>query len=418
MNKRIAISTIGTLGDVLPYIALSVELKKHGFDVVLGASVDFEEIITSYNIEFFNLAYSIKSFLTQPIFEKVMGKNMLTNLPAILAQGQDIVELAGRKSWEMSQGADAIIVNINTSFGIDIAEARNIPVIMSALQPLNDTGEYPFFVVPGTDLGDMLNRLTYTMTNVLQAYYDFPRNRLRKQLMGLKSRKKGGLFKDSEGNNLPTIYAYSEHVSPRPHDWPDSAKITGFWRLKDQTNWQPSKEFMNFLQAGDKPLYIGFGSMPFGTKKNTQILVKAVQMWGGRAVISKGWGGIDISNLPPEIYAIEQAPHDKLFPYMAGAVHHGGAGTTSAGLHAALPTFILPQTYDQPFWGYRVYELGCGPKPISLHKITPKILSNALRDLQDNQNYKDNVTKLAKKLNKENGTLSAVKYIKEIIKTY
>lgn len=418
MGKRIAISTIGTLGDVLPYIALSMELKKHGYDVVLGAPANFKNLVSKHNIEFHSLGDSIQAFLTQPAFENIMSQNMFINLPAILAQGQDIIEKAGRKSWRMSKGADAIIINLNTSFGIDIAEARNIPAIMSAFQPLNDTEEFPYCAFSGPDLGPVFNRLTYTAANAQQAYYDLPRNKLRKSLMGLKPRKKGGFFKDTQGENLTTLYAYSKHLSPRPHDWPQRAKITGFWRVKDQTNWQPSNEFQEFLAAGSKPIYIGFGSMPFGAKKNTAILKKAIEMWGGRAVISKGWGGIEIDDLPPAIFAIEKAPHDRLFPLMAGVVHHGGAGTTCAGLQAALPSFILPQTYDQPFWGNRVFELGCGPKPIALRKLTPTILYEALKDLDTNQTYRDNSQKLAKKLNSENGAQKAVEYIEKAMDNY
>ncbi len=418
MSERIVISTIGTLGDVLPYIALSLELKRHGFDVTLGAPSDFEELINSHNIDFYNIGDSIQNFLKQPAFENIMSQNMLINLPAILAKGQDIVEKAGRRSWQMAQGADAIIINLNTSFGIDIAQALNIPAIMSALQPLNDTEEFPFCAFSGPDLGPVFNRLTYTAANVQQAYYDLPRNKLRKELMGLGARKKGGLFKDNEGKYLPILYAYSKHISPRPHDWPQSAKITGFWRLKDKTNWQPTNEFKQFLAQGEKPIYIGFGSMPFRAKKNTQILKEALKMWGGRAVISKGWGGINIEDLPKDVYAIEKAPHDKLFPLMGGVVHHGGAGTTAAGLYAGLPSFILPQTYDQPFWGHRVHELGCGPAPVSLRKLTPKILCDALIDLQTSKKYRENAQMLAQKLNEENGVLLASKHIEEIIKNF
>ncbi len=418
MGKRIIIVTIGTLGDVLPYISLSLALKKHGYDVELCAPADFEQLANDYKIEFHNIGDSIRSFLTQPLFENVMSQNMLINLPALLVQGQDIVEIAAHRTWKIAFGADAIILNLNTSFCIDIAEALNIPAIMTALQPLNDTKEFPFCTFSGPDLGPVFNRLSYTAASVQQAYYDLPRNRLRKELMGLKPRKKGGLFKDSNGKNLPTLYAYSEHVSPRPRDWPKEAKVTGFWRVNDISGWEPSMEFKEFLQAGEKPVYIGFGSMPFGAKRNGKILTEAVAKWGGRAVISKGWGGIKIDNLPPNIFAIEKAPHDKLFKYMAASIHHGGAGTTSASLHAGLPSFILPQTYDQPFWGHRVHELGCGPAPVSLRKLNAKILTKALFDIQNNEKYRKNAQELSKKLNQENGAQKATKHIERIIENF
>ncbi len=81
-------------------------------------------------------------------------------------------------------------------------------------------------------------------------------------------------------------------------------------------------------------------------------------------MVGKGWGGIKSEDLPDTVYSIDKAPHTKLFPLMKGLVHHGGAGTTYAGLFAGRPTFVVPHFFDQPYWGRRVYELGCGPAPV------------------------------------------------------
>src|SRR5690606_35376770 len=151
--------------------------------------------------------------------------------------------------------------------------------------------------------------------------------------------------------------------------------------------------------------------MPFGAERNTKILKEAVAMWGGRAVVARGWGGINPHDLPANIFAIEKAPHDKLFKYVSAVVHHGGAGTTSAGLHLGRPTFVVPQTVDQPYWGRRVYELGCAPKPVRLRKLTPEILTDALIKLTGTPSYATNAAALAEKLNREDGLANAVDYI-------
>ncbi len=418
MPKRIAIATIGTLGDVLPYIALARALKKHGFDVVLGASSDFEGLIESYNVEFFNLGNSIKSYVTQPSFDKTIYENNLLNLPHLLTQGQGIIETAARKAWVMVQNADAIIVNINTSSGIDMAEALDIPAIVTALQPLNATSEFPIHIYSGPDLGSILNRLTYAGASVQQVYYDLPRDKLRKELMELKPRRGGGFSKDAQGKYLTTLYAYSPNVSAKPHDWPKTAIVTGFWRLEDNSGWKPSKELQEFLDAGEKPIYIGFGSMPFGATENSKIIKKSLDVWGGRAIISSGWGGLKADRISENIFVINNAPHDKLFKCVSAVIHHGGAGTTAAGLYATCPSFILPQAVDQPFWGQRVFELGCGPEPVNLRKLTPEKLVYALNDLKTNKDYKENASKIAKKLNAEKGTEIAIKHIKRVIKDF
>ncbi|MDR3470204.1 MAG: glycosyltransferase [Devosia sp.] len=418
MAKRIAIATIGTQGDVQPYLSLAVALKQHGYSVVLGAPSDFEDLITRYGIEFWSLGGSIQQFLTQARFENAMSQSLLINGPALLRQGQMIVDTAARLAWKMAQGADAIIANMNTSFAIDIAEALRIPVIMSALQPLNTTSEFPLCMYYGPTFGPTLNRLTYTTMTVQQIYYNLPRNRLRRELMGLDSRKRGGFFKDTAGFALPTLYAYSPQLSPRPRDWPRSAIVTGFWTLEDVTGWQPSEAFRAFLAKGEAPIYVGFGSMPFGADRNTQILKEAAQQWGGRVVVARGWGGINPADLPPEIFSIEKAPHDKLFKYVRAVVHHGGAGTTAAGLALGKPTFIVPQTVDQPYWGRRVYELGCGPKPVRLRRLTSEILAESLADLASNASYQLAAEALASRLATEEGTDRAIKVIERVMDNF
>lgn len=158
--------------------------------------------------------------------------------------------------------------------------------------------------------------------------------------------------------------------------------------------------------------------MPFGAERNTKILKEAVAMWGGRAVVARGWGGINPQDLPDTIFAIEKAPHDKLFKYVSAVVHHGGAGTTSAGLHLGRPTFVVPQTVDQPYWGRRVYELGCGPKPVRLRKLTSEILAGALADLSTNEDYRRNAADVAEKLHTEDGTDKAIKVIERVMANY
>jgi UDP:flavonoid glycosyltransferase YjiC (YdhE family) len=418
MAKRIAIATIGTQGDVQPYVALAVRLQQHGYSVVLGAPNDFEALVTGYGVEFRSLGGSIQQFLTQTRFENAMSQSLLINGPALLRQGQTIVDTAARLAWQMAQGADAIIGNMNTSFIIDIAEALKIPAIMSALQPLNTTSEFPLCMYYGPTFGPALNRLSYTTMTVQQIYYNLPRNRLRRELMGLDSRKRGGFFKDTQGLALPTLYAYSQLLSPRPRDWPKSAIVTGFWRLEDNSGWEPSPEFLNFLSEGEAPVYIGFGSMPFGAERNTQILKEAVRLWGGRAVVARGWGGINPDDLPPGIFAIEKAPHDKLFKYVRAVVHHGGAGTTAAGLYAGKPTFIVPQTVDQPYWGRRVYELGCGPKPVRLRRLTPEILAGALSELTGKPAYRLAAEAIAAGLAKEDGAERAIRVIERVMNNF
>ncbi len=414
-HRRIVLLTIGTQGDVQPFLALAVALKAAGYDVVLGTSSDFEGFVSSYGIDFVSLGSDVQSFLKQSLFENAMSRGALRNAPALLRQGYSIVETATRAAWPVVRDADALILNMNTSFGVDFAEALKIPAIMVAPQPLTATKDYPLVIFPAGNMGGALNRLSYSLMQVQQSYYNLPRNRLRAELMSLPRRRSGGFFRGADGMPLPVLYCYSPLVSPQPADWPATSIVTGYFRLADRSGWTPSVEFRAFLEAGAPPVYVGFGSMPFGTERNTALLQKAMEIWGGRAVVARGWGGIDPSRLPATVYPLEKAPHDKLFPLMGAVVHHGGAGTTAAGLTAGKPSFAVPQTVDQPFWGGRIHALGCGPAPVRLKQMTPEILSGALRDLSTNAGYAAKAAALGQGLRAENGTGNAIREIERII---
>ena len=134
--------------------------------------------------------------------------------------------------------------------------------------------------------------------------------------------------------------------------------------------------------------------------------------------MGKGWGGLGISAEDPNVHLLDAAPHDRLFPLMSAVVHHGGAGTTFAGLTAGKPTFVVPQFFDQPYWGQRVHDLGCGPKPVHLRNLTGEILASALVDMETNANYAKSAAMLGEKLRAEDGAGRAVEEIEALIATY
>jgi len=427
MSKRIAIAAIGTMGDVQPFVALALTLMKRGHSVVLCATSDFEAFVTGQGVEFATLGSDIQAFMRQSQFDLVMSKNSLLYAPKLLRDGQKIMKEACRRLWATAQDVDCIIFHQTTNFAVDVAEALDIPAIMTAFQPINPTGEFPYFGYEGPapeplfnriSLDPLFNRLSYVVQAAHQSYYDFPRDRMRAKLLGLRSRKRSGFSKNSRGEPIPALHAYSRIISPPPGDWPETTTVTGFWRLDDSTGWEPDANFRRFLDNGDAPIYLGFGSMPWGAQRNTEIVTRALREWGGRAVVGKGWGGIKAEDLPDTVYVIDKAPHTKLFPLMKALVHHGGAGTTYAGLFAGRPTFVVPHFFDQPYWGRRVYELGCGPAPVKLRKLTPGILASALEELSTDPSFEIAATELRDRLVLEDGTGLAADIVEETIETY
>ena len=431
MAKTVVLSVLGTHGDVQPYVALGVTLRKRGFRPIICTTDDFSEFVTQHGIEFQGLGSDMRAMLKRTQLDDAAALRLLLYAPSLLREGQKMLKEAGKRTWEAAKSADAIIFASTTTFCIDIAEALGIPPIMVALQPLNPTDEFPYFQYEFNPIGPLmfrfnrepfakvpsidpvLNRLSYVVQRAHQSFYDLPRDRLRRSLLGLRARNRGGFYKNARGEAVTALHAYSPAVSPAPGDWPENNIITGHWRLDDTTGWEPSAEFQDFLAKGEAPVYLGFGSMPWGAQRNTEIITKAISEWGGRAVVAKGWGGVRAEALPKTVFVVDRAPHSKLFNYVKAVVHHGGAGTTQTGLEAGKPGFAVPQFFDQPYWGRLIYELGCGPSPVKLKKLTPHILAAALEDLTNTPSYVRAAKAISEKMKLEDGTNRAVDVIEE-----
>ena len=177
----------------------------------------------------------------------------------------------------------------------------------------------------------------------------------------------------------------------------------------------PSK-LREFLRAGPPPVYVGFGSIAGrNPAQTTQTVVGALERAGQRGVLSSGWGGLEAARLPGTVFKLDAAPHDLLFPHMAAVVHHGGAGTTAAGLRAGKPTVVCPFFGDQPFWGARVAALGVGPAPIPQRRLTAENLAAAIRRAVTDTEMQGRAYELGVKLRAEDGVGRAVQFIETYV---
>jgi sterol 3beta-glucosyltransferase len=202
-------------------------------------------------------------------------------------------------------------------------------------------------------------------------------------------------------------------VFPTPEDWPTSVHNTGYWFLDEPGGWQPPKGLLDFLEGGPAPVYVGFGSVgdPQQAAATTRLVAAALQQAGQRGVLATGWQGMaQMDDLPEGIYMLESAPHSWLFPRMAAVVHHGGAGTTAAGLRAGVPSVVVPFSNDQFAWGQRVFELGVGAPPIPRKKLTAEKLARAI-EFALGENLKNAAGELGVKIRSENGAQAAAEVV-------
>jgi sterol 3beta-glucosyltransferase len=244
-------------------------------------------------------------------------------------------------------------------------------------------------------------------------------NSFRAELLGLKPLRLLHDIHALNGSRPPHLFAISETLIPRPRDWPDYAHITGPWFLDSEPEWRPSPELAAFLEAGPKPIYVGFGSMPLGKfKKGPDVLLEALRLSGQRVVLARGWGGWSdgvLAQAGANVHVIDGAPHRRLFPLMAGVVHHGGAGTTLAALRAGCPSLVTPLMVDQFFFGHMVARHGAGPRPLPLNQWRADILAERLIELTRVSSYADRARDLSRRIAQENGTARAVKIVQDLI---
>lgn len=416
---KIIIVTLGTQGDQQPFLALGLGLQQAGYDVLLVSSKNGESLVKGYGLPYHALNVDVEQAMNNPAVQKMAkGDNPLAFVMGHLSGSdsmQETMTALQEEIWAVCQGSDAIIYHPGMANAFFMAKELGIPSILASPFPLSATRAYPAVLFyNGPRLGALYNRFTHFIFE--NAFWLLSRSsakafwQKRGQPHVISSKPVSRLQARS---GMPVLYGYSRYLFPRPPDWPDNIRVTGTWSLPDDPTWEPPVALVNFLQSGQAPVYIGFGSIREADtyRETLGLLVEALAMTRQRAIISLGWNQLTHPEpLPDTIFLLGSAPHSWLFPRVAAVIHHGGAGTTAAGLKAGRPTLIIPHTADQPAWGRRVYELGVGPKPIPRKKLTAKKLAAALGQLSD-ETIRTKAEKLGQQMQGEYGVADAVKLI-------
>jgi sterol 3beta-glucosyltransferase len=299
---------------------------------------------------------------------------------------------------------------------LSIAEKYNIPVLQAFVFPFSPTQEFPAPIVPKLPLGKLLNRPSFHIVRQMFWQNSKATDVAIRKLLGMSKPPFWGYYAQLNRQKIPLLYGYSQHVLPRPHDWAQHESVTGYWFLDAPDSWTPPADLQDFLQAGTPPVYIGFGSMISENPEEAgAIALKALERSGQRGILSAGWGGLKPSHLPKTVQMVSSMPHSWLFPRMGAVVHHGGAGTTAAGLRAGVPSILVPFMGDQPFWGKRVLDMGVGTAPIPRKKLTSENLAQAITQAMSNTTMRQNARALGEKINAETGIANAVTAVKKVL---
>ncbi|MFN0218838.1 MAG: glycosyltransferase [Hyphomicrobium sp.] len=412
---RIAIQTLGTRGDVQPYIALALGLLKQGHTVQLAAPVQFEAMVQEHRIPFAPLPGEFLALLDTPDGKAaIAGGEGFSAGFKLLRHVRPLMRLLMDEEWAAVRGfaPDVIVHHPKSISSPHMAEALSCPAILASPFPgFTPTLAFPSPLLPFASLGPF-NRASHVMV-ARGANFLFGKliREWRQTTLGFAEYTRGA---DSRAD---TLYAYSRHVLPIPDDWGRDVLVSGYWFL-DSGHWQPPSDLSAFLASGEPPVYIGFGSMPgLEPQKLTTIAIEALVKTGKRGVLATGGGALEILDAPANVHLISSAPHDWLFPRVTAIIHHGGAGTTGASLRAGKPTAICPFFGDQPFWGRRVAELGVGPPPLNRKSMSADALAAAVKAMDDSE-LRKRAAHVGAALEQEDGVASAVNFIERTVHTY
>jgi UDP:flavonoid glycosyltransferase YjiC (YdhE family) len=356
---RIVLAPVGTRGDVQPLVALGLLLRNRGHDVVCSAPENFESFIQSHGLPFAPNAPGYTQF-----FQEIQKAPFLDVWASQFPSQFRLLD-------EISKGADAIVGSMLQAAGPSIAEKHGAAYCFMMPGPIFiRSREYPPVPLRQQDLPPWRNDLAWRERG----------HEWNQVLLEPLNRERAALdlapVADSQDHILHSgrvLMAYDAVLAPPPVFHYPRVTTTGSWHLDEG---QLDDDLRQFCETSPRPVFVGFGSMANADPQGLlRTIVEGVKRSGQRAVIGAGWSAMSSGSLPESCRLIQSAPFHLLFPQVAAAVHHGGAGTTAAAARAGIPQAIVPHFSDQYFWGERIRRGGLGPAPVPIEELTAERLA-------------------------------------------
>lgn len=389
---------VGSRGDVQPFILIGRRLAER-HRVRIATHREFRPLVERAGLEFYPLAgdpHELMDYMAKTGGRIIPTRldQLVTDVPKQRAMLAEILASTWRACTEPDPDrpdapafrADAILANPPSYGHIHCAEALQVPLHMIFTMPWSPTCAYPHpfaNLAPGGN-HPVQNFLSYGVVDLLvwSGIGDLV-NTFRQDLLQLPPVSLADGASLLEDNEVPFTYLWPASLVPKPADWGPHVDLANF-AFDDRTPaYEPPAALRDFLAAGDAPIYVGFGSISVDDPAAlTRTIFTALERAGARGVVSQGWAHLGGATPPPNVFVVEDVPHDWLFARCRAVCHHGGAGTTAAGLRAGLPTVVVPSFGDQFFWGKVVADAGAGPPPIPLAQLDSGALAEAFAACQ------------------------------------
>lgn len=390
---RVAIPLTGTRGDVQPAVALGLELRRRGHDVMLGAPPNLVDFATRTGLSAVSCGPDVQQLYASDEGQKALAAGSSFRLMQLVGkQMADYAEQMNREVIDVCAGADIIVSTMLTEDrAASVAEAMRVPLVSLHGFPCRKNAAYPF---PGALPSDwqppgVVNRATWLLAeNLRRVVFMKYLNQLRREL-GLP-RSTAGPAAVLERDGVPEVQIYDPALVPGlAEEWGERRPLVGFLPLERTAREALGElaadhgEVIAWIAEGEPPVYFGFGSMPIRDTHAVLALVEEVcASLGIRGLVSAGWSDLAAADAETSarVKVVGPVAHDIIFPVCAAAVHHGGIGTTFESLRAGLPTLVCSVSFDQPMWGGQVERLGVGAH-LSFRKLDRDRLEAGIRTL-------------------------------------
>ena len=399
---RFLLATYGSRGDVDPMLALGRALVARGHQVVLAGPPDFVGYAARWDIDYRAMGQSMEAFLARNS-EAVHG-NPLGLARAIKRDVATGVAAQFELLTELAREADRVVAASLVFAARSCAEHAGRPYRYIAFAPESfPSRHHPGLGERRQNLPTWFNRCSWWVTQRLDNWLlRAPINRGRAKLRLPPIRNALAHFAGPSFSLLAT----DVELAPLPPDVLVPNPPTGAMLL-DEDGPLP-EEVAAFLAAGPPPAYVGFGSMPDARPEDTRtLIVESVRRAGCRALVYAGAGAGIGRDLGPDILTVGTLAHGTLFPRLAMAVHHGGAGTSARAARAGIPQVILPHLLDQFPWSARLARRGLAPRPLCFRNLTSQGLALRMREALEDPAMRATAADLARKLAGRNGAEQA-----------
>jgi len=399
---RVAVLTVGSRGDVQPFVAFGSALREAGHEVRLCTHSRFEPLVRGRGLDFHALAEGALSRGQETEEGRRWADRGSRRMPTWVGLLRDARSVAPQRMRDADAGtadADVIVAtNLTQILGWQLARERGVPLVRTLLN------------APAYWMSRRTSRPAAAA--VRQAAWLAARpwlDAVRKEALDLGPLPAREPIGELDRRRELVLYPFSPSIFPMPPGWGDWTEVTGYWFLDAAVDPEPGDELRAFLDAGPAPVCLGFGTqLDPDPPATTAALVEAVRGAGARAVLLRPAEALAGVELGDDVVAVDGVAHDWLFPRCAAVVHHGAAGTTATALRAGTPSVLVPHNADQFTWARRLAELRAAPPPIARRKLTAEALRPAIVGATASNRIRERTETLAARIRAEDGVAHAV----------